>query len=656
MYRSRKSINWVTFRIVLVISVFALGTTLLVARAYWLHVVAADELKKRADKARTRVLHLEARRGMIFDRDGEQLAASLEVNSICASPRDIVEKATTARTLAEILELDQKEVLDKLVEDRAFVWIRRRVSPLVAGKVKLASLKGVFSVTEFRRFYPLRSLAAHAIGFAGIDAKGLEGLEFHYDEDLKTDPLPVTAQSDALGRPVMFASMQRGPGRRDLHLTLDRNIQYITEKELDEAVRKEQAQSGSALVMDADSGQILALAVRPTYNLNVFEKAPPDARRNRCVTDAFEPGSTFKVFLAAAALDLVKVDPHETFNCYKGRMMYKGHEIHDVAPHNRLNFEDVVVHSSNIGAVQVSEKLSKSEFYRVLTSFGFGSASGVDLPGERAGVVPLPGRWTALSKANIAFGQGITVNAVQLATAFAAAVNGGTLYRPHLMWKMTAGFGETVRENRRVPVREVIKPATSEELVRILREVVERGTGKNAKISGVDIIGKTGTAQKADPAGGYSKDKYIASFIGAVMSIKPRLVIFVILDEPVGQQKTGGKIAAPVFKRIAQGIVALYGGGPVETPQLMASADPGTSTTDGMRSRSIRLRKGPREGEWIVPDLKGMTMRQVPDVCGRIKCDAAFNGAGLAVGQTPKPGELFKEGSVLEVSFKGQSS
>lgn len=656
MYPSRKSFNWMTFRIVLVAAVFALGTMLLVVRAYRLHVADAEVLKKRADKQRTRVLHLEARRGMIFDREGEQLAASLEVNSICASPRRVADKKAAARSLAEILEVEHKEMLDKLAEDRAFVWIRRRVSPLVAGKVKQAELDGVFTVTEFRRFYPLRSLAAHAIGFAGIDSKGLEGLEFHYDEELKTDPVPVTAQSDALGRPVVFASMSRGPARRDLHLTLDRNIQYITEKELDDAVRKEQAQSGVAVVMDADSGRILAMAVRPTYNLNVFEKAPAEVRRNRCVADTFEPGSTFKVFLAAAALDLAKVDPHETFNCYKGRMPYKGHEIHDIVPHNRLNFDEILIHSSNIGAVQVSEKLTKGEFYRVLTGFGFGTASGMDLPGERSGLVPLPGRWTAVTKANIAFGQGITVNAVQLTAAFAAAINGGTLYRPHLMWKMTDGFGETVRENRPLPIREAIKPATSEELVRVLREVVERGTGKGAAIPGVDVVGKTGTAQKADPAGGYSKDKYVASFIGAVLSIKPRLVIFVLLDEPVGQQKTGGKIAAPVFRRIAQGIVALCGGGPAETPRLVASSDHAPPALDVVPSRSIKLRKGPRDGEWIVPDLKGMTMRQVLDVCGRMKCDASFNGAGLAVGQTPKPGERFKEGSLMEVSFKGQSS
>ena len=657
MYRDEKPINWVAVRIAAVAVLFAIGTVFLIVRSYRLGVTDAVSLQTRAEKQRKMVLHLETRRGMILDRSGEPIAASMEVTSVYVRPRNVVDKPRTAKILAEALETDEKDVLRKLNnESKPFVWLARRVSPLVAAKVTKVDLPGVYTVPEYQRFYPLRKLAAHAVGFAGIDSRGLEGLELYYDQDLKADPIPVTAQRDALGRPVMFAAVGQAPKRRDLHLTLDRNIQYVAERELEEAVRKDGAKSGTAVVMDLDSGEILAMAVAPSYNLNVFQKTSADLRRNRAVSDTFEPGSTFKVFLAAAALDLGRVDNAEKFNCHRGLFRYKGAQIHDVVPHKRLSFEDVIVQSSNIGAVQISDKLKKTEFFRYITRFGFGSPTGVDLPGERPGALALPGRWSVLTKANIAFGQGISVNAVQLTSAFAAAVNGGSLYRPHLMTFMTNALGETIREHPNTPVRRVIKESTSQALVSILRRVVQGGTGKGAFIRGVDIVGKTGTAQKADPSGGYSRDKYVASFIGAIMSTKPRLVILVVVDEPAGKHKTGGRIAVPIFRKIASGILALCGSRPHEGDLILASAESHISRSVFVPSRRVKVRKGRREGEWIVPDLKGLDMRQVLDACGTMKCDPSFKGAGLAVGQQPKAGRVIKEGDPLEISFEGHSS
>jgi cell division protein FtsI (penicillin-binding protein 3) len=643
-------------RIVLVAVFFAVGFVLLMVRAYQLQVTDAPSLAKRAQKQRTRVIRLEARRGMILDRSGEQLASSLEVNSICAGPRRVSRKKHTAEVLARVLDMDEGEVLSKLEEDKAFVWIKRRVPPLLAARIRKAGLEGVFSVTEFRRFYPLKHFAAHTLGFAGIDSKGLEGLELAYDKDLKAESLPLTVQRDARGRPVMFAAAGPSPKRRDLHLTLDRNIQYVVEKELDEAVRKEKARSGTAVVMDADTGEILALAVRPTYNLNVFQKVAAKVRRNRAATDAFEPGSTFKVFLMASALELGRIPDGLRFYCHKGLYRYKGAEIHDMVPHGKLTPDEIIIYSSNIGAVKISEQLTRSEFYRILKRFGFGSRTGIDLPGESQGSLMRPGRWSSLTKANVAFGQGITVNALQLTAAFAAAVNGGTLYRPILMKRMTNAFGETIRESRPVAVRRVIRPETSARLVRMLRRVILRGTGKSARIPGVYVIGKTGTAQKASHSGGYSKDKYVASFVGALLKIKPRLVIFVMLDEPAGKHKTGGKIAAPLFRRIAQGILALCGKKSDPTWPLLA-ASRGWSTRPGKKkSGRIRVRKGPKPGQWIVPNLSGRTMREILDLCGTIKCDVSFEGTGRAVDQKPRPGEIIKEGATLEVTFTRRSS
>ncbi|MBI4964755.1 MAG: penicillin-binding protein [Desulfomonile tiedjei] len=656
MYRSEKPINWVSVRIALVAILFAAGTVLLMVRAYRLQVADSERLKKIAEKQRTRVIHLEARRGMIFDRTGEQIAASLEVDSIYARPRKIPDKKETARKLAEILEMDEKEVLQKMDEDKTFVWIRRRVSPLVTEKVKKADFADIMTVTEYQRFYPLKSFAAHTIGFAGMDSIGLEGIELYYDQDLKADPIPVTAQRDALGRPVMFSTLGRDPKRRDLHLTLDSNIQHLTERALEEAVLKEHAKSGTAIVMDADSGAILALAVRPSYNLNVFQKASADIRRNRAVADTFEPGSTFKVFLAASAIDLARITPNEKFNCMNGVFKYNGSEIHDIVPHKTLSFEEVIIHSSNIGAVKISEKLKKGEFYGVLQGFGFASPTEIDLPGERPGSLPIPGRWSVLTKANLAFGQGIAVTPVQLTSAFAAAINGGLLYRPRLMQRITNAIGETVRENPPTLVRRVVKEPTSQSVVEILRQAVQKGTGKGAAIQGADVVGKTGTAQKADGAGGYSNDKYVASFVGALMSTKPRVVIFVMIDEPAGKNRTGGKIAVPVFRSIGEGIVALCGSKPSLPEAILAASSLGPRKYGQVNYRTVPVRKGTHPGEWIVPDLKGLEMWQVVEACGQMKCDATFEGTGRAVRQQPRPGQVLKEGAPLTVSFEGQAS
>jgi cell division protein FtsI (penicillin-binding protein 3) len=656
MYRKEKPINWVSVRVAFVAVLFAVGTVVLLVRAYQLQVADADSLKRRADRQRTRVIHLEARRGMILDRSGDQIAASLEVESIYARPRKITNKKETAAKLAEILETDEKEIAQKLDEDKSFVWIQRRVSPLVAEKLRKAELQEVMTVTEYQRFYPLKTLAAHAIGFAGLDSKGLEGLELYYNQDLKSESVPVTAQRDALGRPVMFTSIGQSPKRRDLHITLDRNIQHLSERVLEDAVAKEQAKSGVAIVMDADTGGILAMAVRPSYNLNVFQKSSADVRRNRAVADTFEPGSTFKVFLAASVLDLGRIAPQETFNCMNGLYRYNGTTIHDITPNKTLSFDEVFIHSSNIGAVKISEKLKKTEFYGILQGFGFGVPSEVDLPGERAGMLPLPGRWSALTKANLAFGQGITVNAVQMTAAFAAAINGGLLYQPRLMSKITNAYGETIRENPPHMVRRAIKETTSREVVSILRQVVNKGTGRGAAIPGADVIGKTGTAQKPDPAGGYSPDRYVASFIGAIMDSKPRLVIFVMLDEPAGKLRTGGRVAAPVFKAIGEGILATCGTKPSTAECIAASPSSGPRKAGHASYRSVPVRRGPKAGEWVVPDFKGLDMKQVLEACGRMKCDATFEGTGRAVKQVPKAGRILREGDPLAVSFQGQTS
>ena len=656
MSRDKKPTNWVAFRIITVAIVFAVGASLLILRAYKLTVTESETLQKKAEKQRTRVITLESRRGMILDRSGEQLAASLEVNSIYARPRRISnqERHDASRKLAELLDMDPKEVKSKLGEDRPFVWIKRRVSPYVAEKVKKADIDGIYIGSEYSRFYPLKKFAAHAIGFAGMDSKGLEGIELYYDDYLKTEPIPVTGQKDALGRPVMFNLMGVAPVRNDIYLTLDRNIQHIVEKELDEAIRQEQAKSAQAIVMDIDTGEILALAIRPTFNLNTSHEAAPGNRRNRAVADTFEPGSTFKVFLAAALLELNKVTDGETIFCHNGLMKYNGAEIHDVAPHKTLSFEDVIAQSSNIGAVKLSDKLTKKDFYRLLTDFGFGSVTNVDFPGERNGMLPPPEKWSALTKATVAFGQGVSVSPIQLISAFSAVVNGGNYYWPHITAKITNHVGETALDLQPRIQRRVIRQQTSDQVIKILRKAATVGTAKAAFVKGADVIGKTGTAQKADPGGGYSKDRYVMSFIGAMMGVKPRMAILVMIDEPrVYKDRTGGKVAAPVFKRMAEGILALCGSQPsVNTNSIMASRGEWSHPASAPE-KSVSLIPGPNPGEWFAPDLKGLDMRQVLDALNAMKSDVSMEGLGKVVSQKPKPGTLIKEGASVHVVFAG---
>ncbi|MGC8605487.1 MAG: peptidoglycan D,D-transpeptidase FtsI family protein, partial [Desulfomonilaceae bacterium] len=418
MFRNEKTINWMTIRIVVIGFIFAVAAIVLIARAYRLQILDSEALKRKAEKQRTMNINLESRRGFIFDRSGEQLAASLEVDSVYARPRKIsnkLERIKVADSLAKILDMESRNIQKKLEEDKPFVWIKRRVSPLTAERVRKSNFPAIYTDPEYQRFYPLKNLAAHVIGFAGIDSRGLEGLELYYDKFLKTAPIPITAQKDNLGRPVMFTALDWAPRRNDAHITLDRNIQFVVEKELENAVNREHAKSGIVIALNADSGEILALAVRPTYNLNVFEQAATAFRRDRAVADVFEPGSTFKVFLAAAALELGKVKRSDVFFVNNGLYHYNKSEIHDLTPHKNLTFDEILINSSNIGAVKISERLSKGEYYNMLREFGFGSLTNIDLPGERPGSLPSPNHWSVLTKANMAFGQGISVTPIQLA-------------------------------------------------------------------------------------------------------------------------------------------------------------------------------------------------------------------------------------------------
>jgi cell division protein FtsI (penicillin-binding protein 3) len=454
--------------------------------------------------------------------------------------------------LARVLGQSPREVHSRLTADKSFVWIERQLEPAQAEAIADLGLKGIGLFPESRRYYPRQELAAHVLGMVGLDDRGLEGLEHQFDELLGGQPQFVVGQQDALGR-IIF---RQEPGRQapifDLHLTIDEVLQYITERELLRAVERSRAKAGSAVVLDPQTGEVLALANVPTYDPNHYRRVASAVRRNRAVTDTFEPGSMFKVILLAGALEEGAVGPEDRFHGEHGAIEVSGTTIRDHEKHGWLTVRQIMSQSSNVGAIKIGQKLGKSLYYHYMSGFGFGTLTGLDLPGEAPGLIRRPRAWSALSLASLSLGQEIAVTAIQMATAFAAVANGGHLVRPHVVRGITAQDGSLGRRLEPVVIRQVISPQTAQAALAMLTAVVEEGTGKEAALDAYAVSGKTGTAQKLDPATGrYSHQKVVASFVGAVPAESPRLVILVAIDEPE-ILRWGGSVAAPVFREIAR--------------------------------------------------------------------------------------------------------
>ncbi len=523
------------------------------AKLFFLQIQQGDRLTEQATKQYQRRLPAVSRRGTIYDRTGRELAVSLKVTSVFAQPAAVEDPARTAQVLAPLLGQPAQELQVRLTSDKPFVWLQRQLDPPKAEAVSDLNLKGIGLFPESRRYYPRQELAAHILGMVGLDDRGLEGVEHQYDDLLGGQPQFIAAQQDAMGR-IIFR--QEDPGRErpifDLSLTIDEVLQYITERELQRAVERSRAKAGTAIVMDPWTGEILALANLPTYDPNTYKKAGADSRRDRAVTDAFEPGSVFKVILLAGALEEGVVHPGDQFFGENGAVQVGGVTIKDHEKYGWLTARDILVHSSNVGAIKIGQKLGKSLYYHYISSFGFGTLTGLDLPGETPGLMRRPRGWSALSLSVLSLGQEISVTPVQIATAFAAVANGGNLVRPHVVRALRSQDGSLQRQGEPVVIRRVISSETARTLLSMLRGVVEEGTGKEAALGEYTVAGKTGTAQKVDPATGrYSHRKVVASFVGTVPAEAPRLVILVMIDEPE-TLRWGGSLAAPAFREIAR--------------------------------------------------------------------------------------------------------
>jgi cell division protein FtsI (penicillin-binding protein 3) len=660
--------RWMRLRISLVGVVFLGLLSAVFARAVQLQVKQTERLRGMAQDQYVREVEIPARRGDIFDRRGVPLAQSVDVDSIWVDPSELTDLKDAAWTLAKLVEVDKAELLERLQRAKRFAWVKRQARPEDVLKVKALNWPSVGITREPRRFYPQRELAAHVIGLVGTDGHGLDGLELAFEDELSGDPVTRLGFRDARGRKLLTGGVEDPLERQGaaVTLTLDRQLQYVTERALDSAVDAAKAMAGMAVMIDPKTGEILAVASSPRFNPNAPEKETPAALRSRSVTDAFEPGSTMKAFTVAAALDEKAITEASTFDCELGAFAIGKNVIHDTHPHGVMTANKILQVSSNIGAAKIGFALGREKLVDAFQRFGFGERLGLGLPGEAKGVIPFPR--ADIQVATESFGQGLTVSAVQLAAAYGAIANGGQYMKPYLVSKVVDPDGVVLVENKPTALRRVVSEKTARAVISMLEGVVEKeGTGPKARMDEYRVAGKTGTAQKADPvARGYS-DKRIGSFVGMVPAEDPRAVIAVILDEP----KTdiyGGIVAAPAFKEIATAAMPYLGAppsraAPAKPAPAVAAAPPPTPAKAAnpvvaaiaALAEKDTVTEPVDPGSVRVPDLKGKVSRQAVASLLAVSLEPHLNGSGRVTSQVPAPGSLVDRGTRVTLHLAGNT-
>src|SRR5256886_2014903 len=543
-------------RLLIVAGLALLWMTAVFGRLGYLQLFLHREYLARAQRQQQRVIEITPKRGAINDRNMHPLAMSIPVDSAFAVPSELGDQQLAARLISGVLGIPREVLEARFESSHSFVWIARKLPPDKKEAVEALNLKGVYFQKENQRIYPKRGLASHVLGFVDLDEKGLGGIEYELDGQIRGKSEKIIVMADARQHWFDGGEARREPGA-NVVLTLDEKIQYIAERELTAAIAKTHAMAGTVMVMNPNSGEILGLANWPKFNPNSANEAPAESRMNRAVAALYEPGSTFKLITLAAAFDQGITRPGEVFDCENGAVYVAGHRIRDHKPFGMLTVADILAKSSDVGAIKIALRLGAPRFYDYIRAFGFGAPTGIDLPGEGKGLLHRLENWSAISIGSVSMGQEIGVTPIQLITAVSAIANGGVLAKPHVVQAIKRGervvgpdmisaAGETKR---------VIRPETAATLRRLMEGVVLNGTGTLARLDGWTAAGKTGSAQKIDPATGrYSPTQLIASFTGFAPINDPAVTILVSLDSPVGPHE-GGMMAAPVFKRIAEQIL-----------------------------------------------------------------------------------------------------
>ena len=545
-------------RAVIVAALLVLGYMGVCTRLVYLQVIRQGDLYSKADRQQKKVITLQPKRGTIYDRRGRELAVSVDVSSLYGVPSKVTDPDAVAGKLAPVLGISRGELKDRLSGNRPFVWLARKLTEDMRSKVDAAGRFKEFIgwLPESRRYYPNRGLAGQVIGFTGMDNEGLEGLEKVYQGGIGGVPGKVVIEKDGAGRDVL--SIKEGyiapMSANDMVLTIDENIQYFVEKELDMVMDRYKPKSATAIVMDPNTGEILAMANRPTFNPNSWQDYRPASWRNRAVADTYEPGSTFKVITASAAIEEGVVRPTDIIDCGNGEVTVGDRVIHNSHKEGGpMRFSEVIQKSNNVGTVKVALRLGRDNLYKYAKAFGIGQKTGVELPGEVSGTLRDVKQWSPVSLAEVGIGQGTSVTALQMLTALNCIANGGSYVKPYIVSRLSSQDGGVISENRPLRVRRVVSQATARKITEILSTVVEEGgTAMKANIKGYQVAGKTGTAQKYDRAlRGYSKEKFVGSFMGFCPADSPRVSAIVVVDEPKGEYY-GGAVAAPAFRGIVE--------------------------------------------------------------------------------------------------------
>ncbi|HWP92322.1 MAG TPA: penicillin-binding transpeptidase domain-containing protein [Thermodesulfobacteriota bacterium] len=595
-------------------------------RALKLQVLSTDKAFELARKQHTGLFTLLPRRGRILDINKKELAINVDAVSSYVHPGNVKDPKQFSLVLSKLVKRPQKEVLNMLLSQKPFVWITRLGEPELISKLKSANLDGIGFVDEPKRVYPNGHLAGQVLGFTNIDSKGIEGIEYEFESLLAGSPGRITVKRDARGRHIISTptDVEASVSGYDIILHLDSQIQYIVEKELKEGIKKASAEKGMALLMDPETGAILAMASYPFFDPNEFNKYSGDSRRNLPIWYSFEPGSTIKMFLAAAALEDKKVNLSSKFDCENGKRKVGPYFINDVHPYGVLNVAQIVELSSNVCASKIAETLGKDRFHAYLRSFGFGEKTEIDLPGESTGRLASPKKWGPVELATLSFGQGISVTAIQLASALSAIANGGYLLKPRVVKEIVSPDGKVVKGNEPEVVGRVISYDTAETIKGILEGVVENGTGKQASIPGYRVAGKTGTAQIPNPeTGGYYSNRYLSSFIGFAPVDDPKITLVIVVENPK-TSNYGGVVAAPIFRAITEKVLFYKG---------------------------IPPQKGFVEAK-IMPDLRGKSARDILRWAEKEGLKVKLTGSGYVKDQKPRAGERIKADTVCSVELR----
>ncbi|WP_148134302.1 stage V sporulation protein D [Candidatus Formimonas warabiya] len=688
---------------------------LLLLRLAYLQFALGSELQLKAEQLRMREIPIAAKRGTIYDRNHKKLAVSVSADSVYALPPEVKysgKEEDIAKQLSPILGIPQDQILKKITAARSFEWLQRKVDFAKAQKIKQLDLPGIKVVEESQRFYPKDTLASHVLGFAGVDNQGLEGIEITRDAELKGVPGNIVIEYDAKGRELPGAVHKYNPpvDGNSLVLTIDETIQYFAERELDKAMNgPSKPKSATIIVMQPKTGEILALANRPTYDSNNYAKFDPQTWRNIAVSNTYEPGSTFKIITTAAALEEGVVKPDDRFYD-PGYIVVGDRRIRCwryYNPHGSESFREVIQNSCNPGFVEVGLRLENKEkgiFYKYIKAFGIGATTSLGLPGEAPGIMIPEKDLKPINIATISIGQSIAVTPLQIITAASAVANGGVLMEPQIVREVVDANNKVIKGFQPKPVRRVISEQTAQVERELLEGVVSQGTGRNGYVPGYRVGGKTGTAQKPGP-GGYQQGKYVASFLGMAPVNDPQLVVLVILDEPQGYPYQGGQIAAPVFKAVMEdslrylGVVAQYAPGEedaqgpeatvkmVTVPEVInLSAEEATKVLklEGLKveikgtgkvvteqtpaglakvkeGSTVLLRLGTADkslipGTVTVPDLTGKRIREVADLLGAMGLKLDPEGRGAVVRQEPIPGSKIKAGDAVKVYFSEEEA